>query len=206
MCYTRSGRRTQEDFKPSWHAAAARPFHRFCTHRVDKTARTQCFLSTSSSASHFLVRNGRFRLIISPAKNVVSVGYSCGTEEVKETGELMSEWQCKVARVKRWLKARWAFRAAARARVRRRYYSKPDFNFWAQTGAPPYSVSAKPTCSYSSFIPPWRSLKFTFSLRLTSCALHNITTVQLTHLGLSKCSLSRFLSHFQGSCQAVCTL
>lgn len=38
---------------------------------------TQCFLSTSSSASHFRVRNGRFILIISPAKNVVSIGYSC---------------------------------------------------------------------------------------------------------------------------------
>lgn len=38
--------------------------------------RTQCFRSTSSSASHFRVRNGRFLLMISPAKNVVSVGYS----------------------------------------------------------------------------------------------------------------------------------
>lgn len=38
---------------------------------------TQCFRSTSSSASHFRVRNGRFLLMISPAKNVVSVGYSC---------------------------------------------------------------------------------------------------------------------------------
>lgn len=37
---------------------------------------TQCFLSTSSSASHFLVKNGYFWLIISPSKNVVSVGYS----------------------------------------------------------------------------------------------------------------------------------
>lgn len=103
-CHTRSGRRTQEDFKPP-DTRQARLFPRFCTHRADRTARTQCFLSTSSSASHFLVRNGRFRLIISPAKNVVSVGYSCGTEELKEAGELMSEWQRKVARVKRWLKA-----------------------------------------------------------------------------------------------------
>lgn len=38
---------------------------------------TQCLRSTSSSASHFRVRNGRFLLMISPAKNVVSVGYSC---------------------------------------------------------------------------------------------------------------------------------
>ena len=38
--------------------------------------RTQCFLSTSSSASHFLVRKGCFWLIISPSKNVVNVGYS----------------------------------------------------------------------------------------------------------------------------------
>ena len=37
---------------------------------------TQCFLSTSSSASHFLVRNGYFLLIISPSKNVVKVGNS----------------------------------------------------------------------------------------------------------------------------------
>ena len=37
---------------------------------------TQCFRSTSSSASHFRVRNGLFLLIISPAKNVVKVGYS----------------------------------------------------------------------------------------------------------------------------------
>ena len=39
-------------------------------------SRTQCFLSTSSSASHFLVRKGCFWLMISPSKYVVSVGYS----------------------------------------------------------------------------------------------------------------------------------
>lgn len=37
---------------------------------------TQCFLSTSSSASHFRVKNGYFFDIISPSKNVVSIGYS----------------------------------------------------------------------------------------------------------------------------------
>lgn len=42
---------------------------------------TQCFLSTSSSASHFLVRKGLFRLIISPTKKVVRVGYSCNTNK-----------------------------------------------------------------------------------------------------------------------------
>lgn len=45
---------------------------------------TQCFLSTSSSASHFLVKKGLFRLMISPAKKVVSVGYSWLTEEEGE--------------------------------------------------------------------------------------------------------------------------
>ena len=37
---------------------------------------TQCFLSTSSSASHFLVRKGCFSLMISPSKNVTISGYS----------------------------------------------------------------------------------------------------------------------------------
>lgn len=41
---------------------------------------TQCLRSTSSSASHFRVRNGLFLLMISPAKNVVRVGYSYETE------------------------------------------------------------------------------------------------------------------------------
>lgn len=41
---------------------------------------TQCLRSTSSSASHFRVRKGRFLLMISPAKNVVRVGYSCENE------------------------------------------------------------------------------------------------------------------------------
>ena len=36
----------------------------------------QCFLSTSSDASHFRVRKGYLLLIISPSKNVVRVGYS----------------------------------------------------------------------------------------------------------------------------------
>ena len=38
--------------------------------------RTQCFLSTSSSASHFRVRKGCFCEMISPSKKVVKVGYS----------------------------------------------------------------------------------------------------------------------------------
>ena len=37
---------------------------------------TQCFLSTSSSASHFLVKKGCFLLMISPSKKVVKVGNS----------------------------------------------------------------------------------------------------------------------------------
>lgn len=41
-------------------------------------ALTQCFRSTSSSASHFRVKKGCFLLIISPSKKVVRVGYSCG--------------------------------------------------------------------------------------------------------------------------------
>lgn len=39
---------------------------------------TQCFRSTSSSASHFRVKKGCFWLIISPSKKVVRVGYSYG--------------------------------------------------------------------------------------------------------------------------------
>lgn len=46
------------------------------THWIMTLFITQCFRSTSSSASHFLVKKGRFLLMISPAKNVVSVGYS----------------------------------------------------------------------------------------------------------------------------------
>lgn len=47
------------------------------THRCDsKQLHTQCFLSTSSSASHFRVRNGYFLLIISPSKKVVNFGNS----------------------------------------------------------------------------------------------------------------------------------
>ena len=37
---------------------------------------TQCFLSTSSSASHFLVRKGCLSVIISPSKKVTISGYS----------------------------------------------------------------------------------------------------------------------------------
>ena len=51
--------------------------------KITITGHTQCFLSTSSSASHFLVKKGLFRLIISPAKKVVRVGYSCQTEEMR---------------------------------------------------------------------------------------------------------------------------
>lgn len=43
---------------------------------LNKLRPTQCFLSTSSSASHLRVKNGYFWLMISPSKNVVSVGYS----------------------------------------------------------------------------------------------------------------------------------
>lgn len=43
---------------------------------LNKNQHTQCFLSTSSSASHFRVRKGYFWLIISPSKNVVNFGYS----------------------------------------------------------------------------------------------------------------------------------
>lgn len=43
---------------------------------VCKEKQTQCFLSTSSSASHLRVKNGYFLEIISPSKNVVNVGNS----------------------------------------------------------------------------------------------------------------------------------
>lgn len=49
-------------------------------HKDCKLSLTQCLRSTSSSASHFRVRNGRFLLMISPAKNVVRVGYSLGSK------------------------------------------------------------------------------------------------------------------------------
>lgn len=45
-------------------------------HMTQSRTLTQCFLSTSSSASHFLVRNGNLLLMISPSKNVVRVGNS----------------------------------------------------------------------------------------------------------------------------------
>lgn len=53
---------------------------------------TQCLRSTSSSASHFRVRNGRFLLMISPAKNVVKVGYSCESEQDRETVRFCLLW------------------------------------------------------------------------------------------------------------------
>lgn len=43
---------------------------------------TQCLRSTSSSASHLRVKNGCFRLMISPSKKVVRVGYSCGKTQI----------------------------------------------------------------------------------------------------------------------------
>ncbi len=56
---------------------------------------TQCLRSTSSSASHFRVRNGRFLLMISPAKNVVRVGYSCERECYRETVRFCLFWRSR---------------------------------------------------------------------------------------------------------------
>lgn len=44
--------------------------------KIYNELQTQCFLSTSSSASHLRVKNGYFFDIISPSKNVVKVGNS----------------------------------------------------------------------------------------------------------------------------------
>lgn len=48
----------------------------FCYPGQSTALLTQCFRSTSSSASHLRVKKGCFLLIISPSKKVVRVGYS----------------------------------------------------------------------------------------------------------------------------------
>ncbi|KAF4523040.1 hypothetical protein B566_EDAN012769 [Ephemera danica] len=68
-----------------WYKKVFFPPHKYEFYQ-QKFKLTQCFLSTSSSASHFLVRKGYFLLIISPSKNVVKVGNSSVRPLIFRTG------------------------------------------------------------------------------------------------------------------------